>query len=250
MGQKVNPTGIRLGIVKDHASVWYAERGAYADKLNNDLEVRSFLEERLKNASVSRIHIERPANNARITIHTARPGIVIGKKGEDVDRLRRDLHAINEELNREGGPRRGRATVGDRHSDRDRLHRRWAGGADRQLSRHQVRHGDHGGRRECDRGDSQGRCAQRCRTHRRSQGPDGLGEPTRIGRDGLGTHRAAATGDRERDLTTGDPVPELVLELHHDRIGKGLVDRTALEIPRGLDEGIRLCRQPGRGDLQ
>ena len=80
MGQKVNPTGIRLGIVKDHASVWYAERGAYADKLNNDLEVRSFLEERLKNASVSRIHIERPANNARITIHTARPGIVIGKK--------------------------------------------------------------------------------------------------------------------------------------------------------------------------
>ncbi len=68
MGQKVNPTGIRLGIVKDHASVWYAERGAYADKLNNDLEVRSF-----------------------ITIHTARPGIVIGKKGEDVDRLRRDL---------------------------------------------------------------------------------------------------------------------------------------------------------------
>ncbi|MCB8888435.1 MULTISPECIES: 30S ribosomal protein S3 [Halomonadaceae] len=91
MGQKVNPTGIRLGIVKDHASVWYAERGAYADKLNNDLEVRSFLDERLKNASVSRIHIERPANNARITIHTARPGIVIGKKGEDVDRLRRDL---------------------------------------------------------------------------------------------------------------------------------------------------------------
>ena len=81
MGQKVNPTGIRLGIVKDHASVWYAERGAYADKLNNDLEVwPSFLEERLKSASVSRIHIERPANNARITIDTARPGIVIGQK--------------------------------------------------------------------------------------------------------------------------------------------------------------------------
>lgn len=91
MGQKVNPTGIRLGIVKDHTSVWYAERGAYADKLNSDLEVRSFLEKRLKNASVSRIHIERPANNARITIHTARPGIVIGKKGEDVDRLRREV---------------------------------------------------------------------------------------------------------------------------------------------------------------
>ncbi len=71
--------------------MWYAERGAYADKLNNDLKVRSFLFERLKSASVSRIHIERPANNARITIHTARPGIVIGKKGEDVERLRRDL---------------------------------------------------------------------------------------------------------------------------------------------------------------
>src|SRR5690554_7748316 len=91
MGQKVNPTGIRLGIVKDHTSVWYAERGAYADKLNNDLEVRRFLEERLKNASVSRITIERPANTARITIHTARPEIVIGKKGEDVDRLRNEV---------------------------------------------------------------------------------------------------------------------------------------------------------------
>lgn len=91
MGQKVNPVGIRLGIVKDHSSVWYAERGAYADKLNNDLQVRKFIEDRLKNASVSQVVIERPANNARITIHTARPGIVIGKKGEDVDRLRRDL---------------------------------------------------------------------------------------------------------------------------------------------------------------
>ncbi|WP_027966115.1 30S ribosomal protein S3 [Halomonas halocynthiae] len=91
MGQKVNPTGFRLGIVKDHRSVWYAERGAYADKLNNDLEVRRFIEERLKNASVSNVTIERPANNARITIHTARPGIVIGKKGEDVDKLRRDV---------------------------------------------------------------------------------------------------------------------------------------------------------------
>ncbi|MHC9037672.1 KH domain-containing protein, partial [Cobetia marina] len=75
MGQKVNPTGFRLGIVKDHTSVWYAEGATYADKLNNDLQVRGFLEERLKSASVSRISIERPANNARITIHTARPGI-------------------------------------------------------------------------------------------------------------------------------------------------------------------------------
>lgn len=91
MGQKVHPTGIRLGIVKDHTSIWYADRGAYAKNLINDLEVRSFLEKKLDNASVSRIVIERPAQTARITIHTARPGIVIGKKGEDVDKLRKEL---------------------------------------------------------------------------------------------------------------------------------------------------------------
>ncbi|OPX54734.1 SSU ribosomal protein S3P [Oceanospirillum multiglobuliferum] len=91
MGQKVHPTGIRLGIVKDHTSVWYADSKSYADNLNSDLKVRSFLEERLKQASVSRIQIERPAQNARITIHTARPGIVIGKKGEDVEKLRNEI---------------------------------------------------------------------------------------------------------------------------------------------------------------
>ncbi|MFW1678779.1 30S ribosomal protein S3 [Pontibacter sp. JAM-7] len=88
MGQKVNPTGIRLGIVKDHTSVWYADKGEYATKLLNDLQVREYLDGQLKNASVSRIEIERPAQNAKITIHTARPGIVIGKKGEDVEKLR------------------------------------------------------------------------------------------------------------------------------------------------------------------
>ena len=88
MGQKVNPTGIRLGVIKDHTSVWYADKADYATKLLNDLEVRSYLQEQLKNASVSRIEIERPAQNAKITIHTARPGIVIGKKGEDVEKLR------------------------------------------------------------------------------------------------------------------------------------------------------------------
>jgi small subunit ribosomal protein S3 len=88
MGQKVNPTGIRLGVIKDHTSVWYADKADYANKLLNDLQVRSYLQEQLKNASVSRIEIERPAQNARITIHTARPGIVIGKKGEDVEKLR------------------------------------------------------------------------------------------------------------------------------------------------------------------
>lgn len=88
MGQKVNPTGIRLGVIKDHTSVWYADKADYANKLLNDLQVRSYLEGQLKNASVSRIEIERPAQNAKITIHTARPGIVIGKKGEDVEKLR------------------------------------------------------------------------------------------------------------------------------------------------------------------
>jgi small subunit ribosomal protein S3 len=91
MGQKVHPTGIRLGIVKDHTSVWYANSKDYAGKLINDLQVREFLNKELENASVSRIVIERPAQTARITIHTARPGIVIGKKGEDVDKLRRTL---------------------------------------------------------------------------------------------------------------------------------------------------------------
>lgn len=91
MGQKVNPTGIRLGVVKEHNSIWYAEKKDYANKLLNDIQVREFLEKRLVKASVSKIVIERPAQNARITIHTARPGIVIGKKGEDVDRLRREV---------------------------------------------------------------------------------------------------------------------------------------------------------------
>lgn len=88
MGQKVNPTGIRLGIVKDHTSVWYADKAEYSARLLNDLQVRKYLDQQLKNASVSRIEIERPAQNAKITIYTARPGIVIGKKGEDVDKLR------------------------------------------------------------------------------------------------------------------------------------------------------------------
>lgn len=91
MGQKVHPTGIRLGITKEHTSVWYADGKNYAAKLINDLEVRAYIEKKLDSASVSRVVIERPAQTARITIHTARPGIVIGKKGEDVDRLRKDL---------------------------------------------------------------------------------------------------------------------------------------------------------------
>lgn len=91
MGQKVHPTGIRLGIVKDHNSVWYADSKSYSKNLVNDLEVREYVEKKLAHASVSRVVIERPAQTARVTIHTARPGVVIGKKGEDVDRLRKDL---------------------------------------------------------------------------------------------------------------------------------------------------------------
>jgi small subunit ribosomal protein S3 len=91
MGQKVHPTGIRLGIVKKHTSTWYAGKKQYADKLLTDLKVRSYIRTALASASVSRVDIERPANTARVTIHTARPGIVIGKKGEDVEKLRAEI---------------------------------------------------------------------------------------------------------------------------------------------------------------
>ena len=89
MGQKVHPYGFRLGIVKDWTSTWYADTKNYANYLNADLEIRAFLRKKLAHASVSRIQIERPANNARIVVHTARPGIVIGKKGEDIESLRK-----------------------------------------------------------------------------------------------------------------------------------------------------------------
>lgn len=91
MGQKVHPTGIRLGIIKDWTSKWYADTNDYADFLHVDMKVRDHLQKKLANASVSRIQIDRPANNARVIIHTARPGIVIGKKGEDIERLRQEV---------------------------------------------------------------------------------------------------------------------------------------------------------------
>jgi small subunit ribosomal protein S3 len=91
MGQKVHPTGIRLGIVKKHTSTWYAGSEEYSEKLYADLKVREYIQKLLANASVSRVDIERPANTARVTIHTARPGIVIGKKGEDVEKLRAEI---------------------------------------------------------------------------------------------------------------------------------------------------------------
>ena len=89
MGQKVHPTGMRLGIASDWTSKWYADSKSFPDFLETDLKVRDFLKTKLAHASVSRIQIERPARTAYITIHTARPGVVIGKKGEDIEALRK-----------------------------------------------------------------------------------------------------------------------------------------------------------------
>jgi len=94
MGQKVHPTGIRLGIVKKHTSIWYADKKDFARKLYADLTARDFIKKKLSHASVSRVEIERPSESARVTIFTARPGIVIGKKGEDVEKLRREVSGL------------------------------------------------------------------------------------------------------------------------------------------------------------
>ncbi|MDG6779188.1 30S ribosomal protein S3 [Thiomicrorhabdus sp. zzn3] len=91
MGQKVNPIGIRLGITKDWNARWYADSKNYADFLVSDVEIRDELNEKLKHASVSKLNIERVANGIRVTIHTARPGVVIGKKGEDIEKLKQSL---------------------------------------------------------------------------------------------------------------------------------------------------------------
>ena len=91
MGQKVHPVGIRLGVIKNHNSVWYADKNDYSEYLKDDLEVRAYLREKLYEASVSKIEIHRQAQAARVIIHSARPGIVIGKKGEDVEKLRTRL---------------------------------------------------------------------------------------------------------------------------------------------------------------
>lgn len=91
MGQKVNPIGLRVTVNKDWRSRWYAEKKDYGALLHEDLKIRSLVKERLKDAAVPEILIERYANRARITIYTARPGIVIGRKGQDIERLREDL---------------------------------------------------------------------------------------------------------------------------------------------------------------
>jgi small subunit ribosomal protein S3 len=88
MGQKVNPIGIRLGITRDWVSKWYAGKKQFAEQIRTDFQVREFLRRKLADASVSKVQIERPARKINVTIHTARPGIVIGKKGEDIEKLR------------------------------------------------------------------------------------------------------------------------------------------------------------------
>ena len=94
MGQKVSPIGFRLGIIKDWTAKWYSGNKAYAANLSSDIQLRDFLKKKLANAAVSTIVIERPAQSVNITVHTARPGIVIGKKGEDIEKLRQKLTAI------------------------------------------------------------------------------------------------------------------------------------------------------------
>jgi small subunit ribosomal protein S3 len=94
MGQKIHPTGFRLAVSRNWSSRWYAGNKDFAAMLNDDIRVREFLKKRLKNASVGRVLIERPSKNARITIFSARPGVVIGKKGEDIEKLKVELHKM------------------------------------------------------------------------------------------------------------------------------------------------------------
>ena len=91
MGQKIHPTGFRLAVSRNWNSRWYASNRAFAGMLADDIKVREYLKERLKKASVSRVLIERPAKNARVTIYSSRPGVVIGKKGEEIEQIKRDL---------------------------------------------------------------------------------------------------------------------------------------------------------------
>lgn len=93
MGQKVNPTGLRVGIIRDWEAKWYAEKD-FAAYLREDLQIRKFIEKRLEDASVSTVEIERAANRVNISIHTAKPGMVIGKGGSEVENLRKELNAL------------------------------------------------------------------------------------------------------------------------------------------------------------
>ncbi len=94
MGQKIHPTGFRLSVTRNWGSRWYANKKHFGPTLMQDIKIREYLKKKLSHASVAKVTIERPAKNARITIHSARPGIVIGKKGEDIETLRTDLRRM------------------------------------------------------------------------------------------------------------------------------------------------------------
>ncbi|MEM7302304.1 MAG: 30S ribosomal protein S3 [Pseudomonadota bacterium] len=96
MGQKVNPVGLRLGINRTWDSRWFATKGEYGDLLNQDLKIREYLNKELKAASISKIVIERPHKKCRVTIHSARPGIIIGKKGADIEKLRKKVASMTD----------------------------------------------------------------------------------------------------------------------------------------------------------
>jgi small subunit ribosomal protein S3 len=91
MGQKINPNGFRLGVIRDWTARWYAGSKHYAENLSADIKLRDHIKQKLSHAALSKIIIERPAQNISITLHTARPGIVIGKKGEDIEKMRQEL---------------------------------------------------------------------------------------------------------------------------------------------------------------
>lgn len=97
MGQKVHPIGMRIGVIRDWDSKWYAEKD-YADFLHEDLRIRDYVAKRLSDASVSRVEIERAANRVNITIHTAKPGMVIGKGGSEVEALRKNLNELTQNV--------------------------------------------------------------------------------------------------------------------------------------------------------
>ena len=96
MGQKVNPVGLRLGINRTWDSRWFARKGEYSKLLHEDIKIRDFLMKQLKQAAVARIVIERPHKKCRITIHSGRPGVVIGKKGADIDKLRKQITTMTD----------------------------------------------------------------------------------------------------------------------------------------------------------
>jgi small subunit ribosomal protein S3 len=120
MGQKIHPTGFRLSVTRNWGSKWFANSKNYAPTLAEDIRIREYLGKKLSHASVAKITIERPAKNARITIHSARPGVVIGKKGEDIETLRADLRKMmgGESDSTSRDPQAGNRRAADRRLDR------------------------------------------------------------------------------------------------------------------------------------